>query len=531
MYDPLASQEMPSPASPSAPAPAQAPEPGLHPESSPSFASAPGDPPAGGVPAGAPPARTGRPRPERSVLLGLGTVVLVAALVVSAFVGGRHLGRSELAAGTAGSPVASSASVSTDVPAPVRDKLSLLYEALGLVEQNYVDRPALDPTTLTYGAIRGLLQALDDPGHSDFMTPEEVASQEADLSGKYVGIGVELSMRTDGPAIVGVFEGSPAEKAGLVAGDRILAVAGQDATTMSFDALREKVRGPAGSTVTLSILHPGAVNPVDVVVSRAEIQVPTTTWAMVPGTQTALVRFQQFSTGSADELKSAIRAARDAGATSIALDLRGNPGGYVDQAVAVASQFLSSGVVYIERDARGDSKSTSVQSGGIATDIPLVVLVDEGTASSAEIVSGALQDAGRAKLVGTKTFGTGTVVGTFKLSDGSAVRIGMLEWLTPKARRIWRQGILPDVTVALAADAQALTPSKLATMTPQQLQASTDAQLLAALRLLAPVPSQAAATDGSTPESSQADHPRILTGWPAGAPVPDAVAGPLPVLA
>jgi len=482
-----------------------------------------------------------RRRSPRSLVLRLGAVVLVLAMVAVAFVGGVQLGRGDLAAGTNGSPVASSASITADLPAPVRDKFALLYEALKLVEDNYVDRSALDPTNLTYGSIRGLLEALDDPGHTDFLTPEEVASQEADLSGKYVGIGVELSMRPDGPAIVGVFEGSPAEKAGIVPGDRILAVDGQDATGMSFDTLRGKVRGPAGTTVTLSILHPGATNPVDVVATRAEISVPTSSWAMVPGTRTAFVRFQQFSSGSADDLKQAIRATRDAGAQSMILDLRGNPGGYVDQAVEVASQFLSSGAVYRERDAQGNEKSTEVRSGGLATDIPLVVLVDEGTASSAEIVSGALQDAGRAKLVGTKTFGTGTVVGTFKLSDGSAVRIGMLEWLTPKGRQIWRKGIEPDVTVALAADAQLLTPSKAAEMTPEQLRASGDAQLLAALALLVPAPAQAAgspaagsadaAVPGRSVDAGVGERPRVLGGWPAGLPVPDAVAGPMPGLA
>jgi carboxyl-terminal processing protease len=441
------------------------------------------------------PVRSAPRRRARPIFLGAAAAVLAVAIVAAAFLGGLELGRSGAVASTSGSTPAAAASPASDAPASARDKLPLLYEAWKLVEDNYVDRSALDPTRLTYGAIRGLLESLDDPGHSDFLTPQEVASQEADLSGQYVGIGVELTMRADGPAIVGVFEGSPAEKAGLLAGDRILAVDGQDATNMSFDTLREKVRGPEGTTVTLSIMHPGATTAVDVPVTRAQIQVPTTTWALVPGTHTALVRFQQFSTGSADELKNAIRAARDAGATSLVLDLRGNPGGYVDQAVSVASQFLPSGIVYRERDAQGKEKSTEVRPGGIATDLPLVVLVDEGTASSAEIVSGAIQDAGRAKLVGTKTFGTGTVVGTYKLADGSAVRIGVLEWLTPTGRQIWREGIKPDVEVVLPADAVALTPSKVAMLTPGQLAASSDAQLLEALRLLGG--SAAALTVGS----------------------------------
>ena len=476
------------------------------------------------------PRRRGRP-----VLLGAAAAVVAVAIAAAAFLGGVELGRSGSVASASGSTPGAGVTASTDAPTSARDKLPLLYEAWKLVEQNYVDQSALDPTSLTYGAIRGLLESLNDPGHSDFLTPEEVASQEADLSGKYVGIGVELTMRQDGPAIIGVFEGSPAEKAGLRPGDRILTVDGQDATNLSFDALREKVRGPEGTTVTLSVMHPGATTAVDVNVTRSQIHVPTTTWAMVPGTHTALVRFQQFSTGSADDLKEAIRAARDAGAKSIALDLRGNPGGYVDQAVAVASQFLPTGLVYRERDAQGKEKSTDVRPGGIATDLPLVVLVDEGTASSAEIVSGAIQDAGRAKLVGSKTFGTGTVVGTYKLADGSAVRIGVLEWLTPKGRQIWRQGIQPDVAVALPADAETLTPTKIATLTPEQVRDSSDAQLLAALKLLAPPPSQATTGVGQTwPAASGqpgATVPPTTSVPPQSPGSPGMVAGPLPILA
>jgi carboxyl-terminal processing protease len=420
-------------------------------------------------------------------MVGLGGMLLVLALVFGAFLGGLQLGRAG-ASGVAGSgspgTTAGDASTTASAPESAREKLPLLYEAWKIVEDNYVDRSALDPTSLTYGAIRGLLESLDDRGHSGFLTPEEVAAQESGLSGEYVGIGVELTIRKDGPAIVGVFEGSPAEKAGLRPGDRILAVDGMDVTGESFDGVREKVRGPEGTTVTVTIIHPGETTSRDVVVTRQKITVPISSWAMVPGTTTALIRFQQFSSGAADQLKADITAAREAGATSIALDLRGNSGGYVDEAVAVASQFLPSGVVYRERDAEGREKTTEVRPGGLAVDVPLVILVDEGTASSAEIVSGAMQDAGRAKLVGTKTFGTGTVVATYRLADGSAVRVGVLEWLTPKGRQIWREGIAPDVEVVLPADATALTPSTIAGMTAEQVKASSDAQLIEALRIL-----------------------------------------------
>ena len=191
----------------------------------------------------------------------------------------------------------------------------------------------------------------------------------------------------------------------------------------------------------------------------------TVTWAMVPGTRTAVLRLEEFSHGAADELKAALGEIKTAGADRVVFDLRGNPGGYVDEAVGVASQFLASGDVFVERDASGKETSHPVSPGGAATDLPLVVLIDGGTASSAEIVSGAIQDAGRAELIGVKTFGTGTVLGEFALADGSALRVGTVEWLTPKGRRIWHEGIAPDVAVERADDVAPIVPDDLRAMT------------------------------------------------------------------
>jgi len=370
-------------------------------------------------------------------------------------------------------------------PGDLRAKLPILYQAWSIVDQHYVDQGAVDSTKQTYGAIQGLLQSLGDSGHTDFMTPQEAADMNASLSGKYVGIGVELTQRKDGTTdIVTVFEGTPAAKAGLKAGDRIVAVNGQDVAGLSYDALRSRIRGPAGTSVRLSIVSPGETTSRDLVVDRAEITVPLVSWAMVPGGHTAMIRLESFSAGATDALKAAIDKARKAGATSVVLDLRGNPGGYVTEAVGVASQFLSSGNVYLQRDAQGKETANAVTKGGVATDMPLVVLVDDGTASAAEIVSGALQDAGRAKIVGVTTFGTGTVLSTYRLSDGSEVRIGVAEWLTPKGRQIWHHGIQPDAAVTLPTGASPVTPSSLGDMSVSSLGASGDAQLLKAIELL-----------------------------------------------
>jgi carboxyl-terminal processing protease len=218
---------------------------------------------------------------------------------------------------------------------------------------------------------------------------------------------------------------------------------------------------------------------------RADVPIEPVTWTLVPGSKTALIRLEQFSTGAADDMVKALKDAREAGADRVVLDLRGNPGGYVNEAVGIASQFLSNGIVYVERNAAGDETSHPVTAGGVATDLPLTVLVDGDTASSSEIVSGALQDAGRAKVVGETTFGTGTVLGEFVLSDGSALRIGTVEWLTPKGRRIWHEGIAPDVPVKMPDGVDALTPDDVRRLSAAEVAKVKDTQLAKALEIVA----------------------------------------------
>jgi carboxyl-terminal processing protease len=217
---------------------------------------------------------------------------------------------------------------------------------------------------------------------------------------------------------------------------------------------------------------------------RAKLDRPLVSWALAPGSKDAVIRLESFSTGASKELTAAITAAGAAGAAGIVLDLRANGGGFVTEAVNVASQFLGSGVVYVSEDRSGKQVSHEVVGGGVATDIPLVVLVDGQTASSAEIVTGAIQDAGRATVVGETTLGTGTVTGTFPLADGSALRIGTERWLTPKGHAIWREGLAPDQTVALAQGVSFLVPDDFAALGAAGIGGTQDAQLQAALRSL-----------------------------------------------
>lgn len=421
---------------------------------------------------------TSPPGPIRGRTAAMRRAVLAFALVIAFGVGvgvGRiDLGPSSVLSGIPGSSVAPG------------NEFALIREAWDTIHKNYVDAKNLDDRKLAYGAISGMTDAVGDTGHTTFMTPEERAARNASLSGSYVGIGAEVDTTADGlPVIVGVFRGSPADQAGLKSGDIVLAVDGKSTAGQSVDSVIARVRGAAGTPVVLTV-RSGPNGPVrDVKIIRADVQIEPVSWAMVPGSKTAMLRLEQFSSGSGPKFKAALEEIKAAGADRVIFDLRGNPGGYVSEAVVVASQFLTSGNVYLERNAAGEEKATAVAPGGVAVDLPLVVLVDNGTASAAEIVAGAIQDAGRAKLVGEKTFGTGTVLGEFPLSDGSALRIGTVEWLTPKGRVIWHAGITPDVVVARPAGVAATVPDNLKSMSASDLAKLADPQVKKAVELIA----------------------------------------------
>ncbi|MEZ4869606.1 MAG: S41 family peptidase [Caldilineaceae bacterium] len=365
-------------------------------------------------------------------------------------------------------------------PAP----FTVFWQAWNLVQKNFVDRTALDPTTLTYGAIRGMVEALGDTGHSTFLTPQQKAMQASSMSGSFSGIGAEMGVRNNLPVIVAPIDGSPASKAGIKAGDILVRVNGQDVTTESLQTIVQMVRGPAGTTVDLTILRPSDQKSYDFTITRSEIDVPAATWVMVPGTKLADIRISEFSANAERDVTAAIQGAHSAGATGFIVDVRNDPGGLLDQAIKVTSQFLKDGNVLLEEDAQGNQTPFPVQPGGQATELPLVVLVNNGTASSAEIFAGAIQDHQRGQVVGETTFGTGTVLEPYTLSDGSELLLGVKQWLTPNGRLIRKQGIQPDVEVKLPLGSDLLTPDQLRDMTPDALQQSQDAQFLKALSLL-----------------------------------------------
>jgi carboxyl-terminal processing protease len=358
----------------------------------------------------------------------------------------------------------------------------LLDEAYDLLDQHFVDPAALDPLALERGAIAGMTESLDDRGHTGYLTPEEVKARDESLSGTFVGVGAVLDQQDGTVRIVRVLRDSPAEQAGLRAGEEIVKVDGTSVDGLTLDDVVSRVRGGEGTDVTLELRAPGATR--SLTITRAQLDLPVASWAFVPGTKDAVLRLESFSAGAAKAATTAIREALDQGAEGIVLDLRGNPGGYVNEPVEVASQLLDEGVVYVSVDRSGTRTPHEVKPGGIATDVPLVVLVDDQTASSAEILTGALQDAGRGRVVGVTTFGTGTVVRTYPLQDGGALTIGTERWLTPNGRAIWREGLVPDEIVELPAGATLVVPDDLPGLAPGGLAGTADAQLKAAVAAL-----------------------------------------------
>ncbi len=360
-------------------------------------------------------------------------------------------------------------------------EFTVFWEAWKLAREQYVDPSAIDPQAMIAGAVNGMLDTLGDVGHTRFLSANEARTWDEELRGSFEGIGAYIDVRDGQTVIVAPIEGSPAETAGLRPGDLILAVDGEATTGWTVEQLRARVRGPADTRVVLRVLHTGEPDPVDLSITRAEVVVPSVSWQMLPD-HVALVRLTSFDDAAGHNLKTALEHARGQGAQALILDLRNNPGGLLNQAIVVASQFLPTGTpILLEEDRNGQRESSLALPNGVALDLPLVVLVNQNSASSAEIVSGALQDAGRAVLIGEPTFGTGTVLTPYHLSDGSRLLLGTRQWLTPAGRQIRGQGITPDEIVPLPFDVAPLSPREAAGLSSAELYTSPDVQLLRAL--------------------------------------------------
>ncbi len=380
--------------------------------------------------------------------LRMALVVFVAVVLVACSFGGGFAAGHFLPIGAQLSPAAAAEST----PADLRSVFKPFWQAWDLIHQYYVSQP-VDDTKLMQGAVKGMISSLTT-GLNYYETPDEFqASQEA-LNGKdYTGIGAWMDTSKDYLTVVSPMKGSPADKAGLQPGDQVVAVDGQDMTGITPEVVRTKVLGPEGTNVTLTILRQSEQKTFDVTITRAKISPPLVEYRMLDK-NIAYVNLQTFGDTADQDLRNALQDLLAQNPRGLILDLRYNTGGYLDQGVAVASEFLPGDqIVVYEKSGDGTMNSHTSLGNGVATDIPMVVLVNEWSASAAEIVAGALQDYGRAQLVGVTTFGKGSVQNIIPLDNNQGVvGITIAQWLTPKQLLIQGTGIKPDVVVTMTQD-------------------------------------------------------------------------------
>jgi carboxyl-terminal processing protease len=331
------------------------------------------------------------------------------------------------------------------------DEFETLEETYEIIRQYYVLQDDFTDQELLHGASRGMVEALGDTNHSVFLDPDEAYSYETSLQGGLVGIGVTVDTTGELPVIIAPMKGSPALEAGILPGDTIVAIDGVSLEGMEAGDAVDRIRGEAGSDVVLDLIHEGETEPYSVTITRQEIALNPVSWAMLPD-GVMWLQLDQFSRGSADQVTEALREAKAMGMTRIMLDLRGNTGGYTNETRAIASLFLPADTpVYQELDADGNvtEHDTASEDGPYVTE-PMVVLVDETSASASEVLSSALRDSGRAPLFGQTTVGVGTVTIPIDLSDGSVVIIGIELLLTGEGESFFQIGIEPTNPVELA---------------------------------------------------------------------------------
>jgi carboxyl-terminal processing protease len=367
------------------------------------------------------------------------------------------------------------------------ENLRLFTEVLSIVQSQYVDE--VPPKDLIYNAIKGTLRGLDP--HSSFLDPDMYREMQVETSGSFGGLGIEITLRDDVLTVVAPIEGTPAYRAGIQPGDRILKIEGLSTKDMQLADAVKRMRGKPGSKITVTIVREGWTEPKDFLITREQIRVQSVkNNQLEPGIE--YIRLRQFQEQTSTDLETALeKYAKDGKIQGLVLDLRNNPGGLLTSAVEVTEKFLEPGklVVYTEGRVRNQNMRFSSNAKRSFTDFPVVVLVNQGSASASEIVAGALQDYGRAVVLGTQSFGKGSVQTIIPLSDGSGLRLTTAKYFTPKGRSIHGKGITPDIlvegpkTTAVNTTGENPNPTPPVAETPQE-QLKRDPQLQRALDLL-----------------------------------------------
>lgn len=341
--------------------------------------------------------------------------------------------------------------INREPPQNISVDFKLFWDTWNLLSRSYIDKKALDPQKMFYGAISGMVAALGDP-YTVFLPPEQQKSSKEDLNGSFDGVGIQLGFNKDKRlVVVAPLKGTPAEKIGIKPQDLIVKIEDKDTTNITLPEAVKLIRGPKGTAVHLTIFREGDENTKDftlvrdtILVKSVEVNFKNTK----SGKNIAVIKLSRFGERTNDEWSSSVNEVISKNADGVVLDLRNNPGGFLESAVYIGSEFLDGGDVVLQENSQGERTPFKVSRNGKLTKIPLVVLINKGSASASEIVAGALQDRKRAKLVGEKSFGKGTIQEAEDLTEGSGIHITVAKWLTPNGRWVNdTTGLEPDVKV------------------------------------------------------------------------------------
>jgi carboxyl-terminal processing protease len=384
------------------------------------------------------------------------------------------------------------------------EQLRLFTEVLSIVQNQYVDE--VPPKDLIYNAIKGTLRGLDP--HSSFLDPESYREMQVETSGSFGGLGIEITLKDDILTVVAPIDGTPAYRAGLHTGDRIVKIDGLSTKDMQLSDAVKRMRGKPGTKVTISIVREGWTEPKDFDIVREQIRVQSVR-AVELGDGIEYLRLRQFQEQSPQDLEAQLEKFSKAGMKALILDLRNNPGGLLTAAVEVSEKFIDDGklVVYTEGRVRNQNMRFSAHPKKGYAQMPMVVLVNGGSASASEIVAGALQDWGRATIVGTQTFGKGSVQTIIPLSDGSGLRLTTAKYFTPKGRSIHGKGITPDVVIDVPKDTTPPKERPLPSADPLE-DLKKDVQLQKAIEVVKTMRTADSRRPAAGPQAGAASQPR-----------------------